>query len=63
MILFCRLCDAGFDAAGQIPVQCPACQRPTRWGTTPPRAQQEVDGWTLTPEDRRYLRAIRIEAD
>lgn len=62
MILYCRLCATGYDTAGQIPVQCPSCHRPTRWSTTPPRAY-EVDGWALSPEDRRFLRAMRIEAD
>lgn len=62
MILHCRLCGASYGASGEVPLHCPSCQRPTRWGTSPPRTESDP-GWQLNVEDRRFLRALRIGTD
>lgn len=64
VILYCRLCDAGYQSVGDLPVRCPTCGLPTRWGTSPP--------WTVDPptlmlklsrDDRRFLRTIGIDPE
>lgn len=59
--LWCRKCSHGYaSVAGDVPRVCPACDQKTVWSTLAPTT---VDGWTLTLNDRRFLKAIGVEAD
>lgn len=64
VILYCRRegCGAGYGSAGEVPLVCPSCQQPTRWGSSPPRA---VDSFALalTAADRRMLRGLKIDPE
>ena len=61
LVLFCRLCATGFLATGEIPVQCPACQKPTAWTTFKPIEPSQP--YTLTKDDARFLVSIRVRSD
>lgn len=59
-LLFCKLCHVGYASIGEIPPQCPACNRDTRWTTQRP-LNRTPELWT--EEDWRLLKSLRIESD
>ena len=64
VILYCKLpdCGQGYASLGELPVQCPACGRETKWSTSPTRHDQtSTILWTAA--DRRYLRELRIDPE
>lgn len=64
VILYCRLCAASYGSVGDIPVHCPSCHRPTKWGASPPSALTElVDGWEPNVNDKRFLRSLKIDPE
>lgn len=65
-LLFCRHEDCGrpYEShAGKIPPICPACHRSALWATEPHTPTVDVAGHALTAQDRRFLKALRIQAD
>lgn len=62
VILYCRLRQTGYGTPGDVPVVCPACRRETKW-TTAPRSIADASALTLTAEDRRFLRSLRIDPE
>jgi hypothetical protein len=63
VILYCRLCSTGYGSAGELPPKfCPTCKRETKWGPSPPTAQQPP-GWRPSENDRRMLRAFKIDPE
>ncbi len=62
IVLWCRLCDAGYGSVGDLPVTCPTCKKPTRWGTTPPHMLLPANPtWTPSENDRTLLRSLKID--
>lgn len=60
--LWCTRCSVGYaSVAGDVPRVCPACDRDTVWSTLAPTSPRS-DPWTLTENDRRFLKALRIAA-
>lgn len=59
-VLYCRLCAKPYDSvAGDQPAYCPECKEEAAWTTEPvPTVPYE-----LNVNDRRFLRAIKIEAE
>lgn len=59
-VLYCRLCSEPYDSiAGLVPDYCPVCQQPGAWTTEP----VPTVPYALTVNDKRFLRAIKIEPD
>ena len=59
LIIYCKACGQGYGSVGDLPVNCPACgKRETKWSTSPPHS--EVDGWKLTRDDLKFLKAAYI---
>lgn len=67
VILYCRRCHQAYGSAGELPVVCPSCQQPTRWGTTPPHSQAPADAarppLRFTRDDVTFLRALCIDPE
>jgi len=61
VILFCRMCGQGYASVGELPEQCPSCDRPTKWSTRAPHASGPP--LPLTESDRRFLRSFRIDTE
>lgn len=68
VVLYCRLCWAGTAIRGAEPKACPTCRRQTRWqrvcvelADRKPSARQGK--FTLTDDDKRFLRGLRIRRD
>ena len=61
VMLFCNLCGQAYASVGELPAQCPVCNRPTKWSTRAPHASGPP--LPLTVPDRRFLRSMRIAAD
>lgn len=58
---WCRLCGASHTQCTSVdlPGACPACREPAFWTTEPmPRVP-----YVLEANDRRFLKAIRIDPD
>ena len=66
VILYCRRCHQAYGSAGELPVVCPSCQQPTRWGTSPPHSQAPAADrppLRFTRDDVAFLRAMRIDPE
>lgn len=65
VILYCRRvgCGAGYASIGEVPQVCPSCNQPTRWGSSPPHAQDWTAALVLTETDRRLLRSFKIDPE
>jgi hypothetical protein len=63
--LWCSCCDAGYlSVGGDVPRQCPHCGTFTVWRTLAPMdAKTPRATWELTPNDRRFLKSLRIGVD
>ncbi len=61
IVLWCRLCDAGYGSVGELPVTCPSCKKQTRWGTTPPHMLVPVMDWHPSENDQFLLRSFKID--
>lgn len=58
--VYCRRCTTAYDSlAGMLPETCPACEAPALWSSEP----VPVVSYVLNINDRRFLRAIRIDAE
>lgn len=58
--IYCRMCAEPFEQiAGALPERCPACKKPALWSTEP----QVKPALRWTHNDKRFLKAIRVEAD
>jgi Zn finger protein HypA/HybF involved in hydrogenase expression len=55
ILVFCRICSQGFQAAGELPSVCPECHQETTWITLPP--------YELNTNDKTFLHSIRVEPD
>jgi hypothetical protein len=63
--LWCRHAGCGRvheSLAGEVPRICPFCERAASWTTVPPPEDPKVE-WELTPNDKRFLRSIRVNAE
>jgi hypothetical protein len=59
--VYCRRKDCQYHGPyvrGYEPRLCPRCRRDARWSTRP--GEQESDP-TVTPDDRSFLHALRID--
>lgn len=65
VILYCKRvdCGAGYASVGEVPLVCPSCNQPTRWGSSPPHAQDGIAAVIWTEKDRRLLRSFRIDPE
>jgi hypothetical protein len=59
LVIFCKLCRAGYTSIGEIPSYCPHCYKPTSWTTFAPPDVPRVP-FKLTVDDKRLLRQLRI---
>lgn len=62
LTIFCKRCHVGYAAIGSIPAVCPACEQETSWTTTWPHEDPRFP-FSLTVDDRRFLRSLRITGD
>ena len=62
LTIWCTKCHAGYGSVGEIPAVCPSCSAETTWTTFAPPSVPRVQ-WTLTLNDRRFLRSVRIAHD
>lgn len=63
VILYCRLCHVGYGSVGDLPVHCPSCGKPTRWGTSPPHSQKTVSALKFSRSDVQWMRTIGIDPE
>lgn len=64
-IVYCRYPDCGNQMdciAGILSDKCPKCLRPALWSTLPPPASS-TRAYTLTLNDKRFLKSLRIDPD
>lgn len=63
VIIYCRRvgCGAGYGSTGELPIVCPTCNQPTTWGSSPQFAEKFGAFLALTENDRRMLRAFKID--
>jgi hypothetical protein len=55
VLIWCQACDVGYGSMGERPTLCPACHQVPNWTRTPP--------YKLTPNDRQFLRSIRVASE
>jgi hypothetical protein len=59
-LMFCKACGIGYGSAGEVPNACPECKQPAGWTTLPFKPKVP---FTLTVDDRTFLRTYKIKAD
>ena len=66
--IYCRWCDWPTEVvAAQFPARCEHCHREARWTTQAPAlglgAVEPLISYELTPKDRSFLSALKIQAE
>ena len=61
-VIWCRLCHQAVPVKGKVPDICPHCARQTTW-TSMLVLDDPKKPWELSGNDRRFLKAIYIDAE
>ena len=56
VVLVCVHCGERYSSVGDVPLLCPTCGAETVWVSAP----AVVDGWNPSKDDRKLLKAFRI---
>jgi hypothetical protein len=63
ILVFCRICSQGFQAAGELPSVCPECHQETTWITLQRNRAEDLPPYELNTNDKKFLHSIRVEPD